>query len=286
VPDYVTGDECLFCHRANIGPTWGQNVHNLTVRDADPKSPALSALRNAPALNKFAGEVKILMGNKRRQRFLKPAEGYGKLDLLDVAWVPPQNGAAGRLLATEQPHWDSKRFGEACAGCHATAVDAKERSFAARSLDCYVCHGDVVLEHSKNTALVHLSRKRKDDAKVVTSICAQCHVRTGKSRSTGLPYPNNFVAGDNLFRDFQVDLSADQINKQNPADAHVQQNVRDVVVLGKSEATCLSCHDVHRQSTTKHHLVQQSGLCLHCHNASGSKKVRKKYEVHSTTCEY
>ena len=42
---------------------------------------------------------------------------------------------------------------------------------------------------------------------MVTSICAQCHVRTGKSRSTGLPYPNNFVAGDNLFRDFQVDFS-------------------------------------------------------------------------------
>ena len=73
IPEYVTGDECLFCHRANIGPTWGQNVHNLTVRDTDPKSAALSALQSAPGLKKFAAEVRILMGNKRRQRFLKPA---------------------------------------------------------------------------------------------------------------------------------------------------------------------------------------------------------------------
>src|SRR5205807_2128167 len=154
----------------------------------------------------------------------------------------------------------------ACAGCHATAVDVKERSFAARSLDCYVCHGEVVLEHSKNTALVHLSRKRKDDARVVTSICAQCHIRTGKSRSTGLPYANNFVAGDNLFRDFQVDFSDTALAKLNPGDRHVLENIRDVVILGKEEITCLSCHEVHKQSSKKHHIVAGGGgdSCLHC----------------------
>jgi predicted CXXCH cytochrome family protein len=165
-------------------------------------------------------------------------------------------------------------------------VDVKDRSFAARSLECYVCHGAVSLEHSKNTALVHLSRKRKDHARVITSICAQCHVRTGKSKSTGLPYPNNFVAGDNLFRDFEVDFSEEQTKLQNPVDAHVLENARDVVVLGKNEVTCVACHDVHKQSTKKHHLVRQGDLCLHCHNGSGSKKLRKTYEVHSKTCEY
>jgi hypothetical protein len=27
VPEYVTGDECLFCHREKVGPTWGANRH-------------------------------------------------------------------------------------------------------------------------------------------------------------------------------------------------------------------------------------------------------------------
>jgi len=286
IPEYVSGDECLFCHRMNIGPAWGENRHNRTMRDIDLKSPALAALKNSPSSKDFAGEVKIVLGGEKRQRFLKPAAGYGKLDLLNIAWLPPHGGKAGELIISGQAHWEIKRFGDACAGCHATAVDARERTFSARSLDCYVCHGEVSLQHSKDTTLVHLARKRKDAAKVVTSICAQCHVRTGNSKSTGLPYPNNFVAGDNLFRDLQVDFSTEQIKRQNPADAHVLENVRDVTVLGKLEVTCLSCHEVHKQSARKHHLVAQSDLCLHCHNPSGSKKFRKPYEVHSRTCEY
>ena len=147
-------------------------------------------------------------------------------------------------------------------------------------------HCAVTLDHTKDTSLIWLSKKRRDDVQAITSICAQCHLRGGRSRSTGLPYPNNFVAGDNLFRDFRVDLSAEQIKRQNPADAHVLDNVRNVVLLEKEGVTCLSCHDVHKESTRKHRLVQQSDFCLHCHHATGSKKLRKVYEVHSHTCEY
>src|SRR3989442_962518 len=31
IPEYVHGDECLFCHRNNIGITWQKNSHGLTV---------------------------------------------------------------------------------------------------------------------------------------------------------------------------------------------------------------------------------------------------------------
>src|SRR5262249_4616733 len=98
---------------------------------------------------------------------------------------------------------------------------------------------------------------------------------------TGLPYPNQFVPGDNLFRDFQVDWSPEHLKKLNPADAHVLANVRDVVLLGKEDVTCLSCHDVHQQSSQKHRRVAPGESCLHCHNPTGSKKVRPTYEVHS-----
>ena len=67
---------------------------------------------------------------------------------------------------------------------------------------------------------------------MVTSICASCHVRFGKSKTCGLPYPTNFVAGDNLFKDFQVDFGQADDEKLNPADRHVIANVRDVVVEG------------------------------------------------------
>src|SRR5262249_6605233 len=157
-------------------------------------------------------------------------------------------------------------------------------SFSALSLDCYACHGDVPAKHAQDTTEVYLSKKRSDPARVVTSICAQCHLRGGKSKSAGLPYPNNFVAGDNLFRDYQVDWSDEAIAALNPAARHVYENVRDVALLGKSDVTCLSCHQVHKQSTKIHHRVAEGASCRTCHRAMGPKKERDPYEVHSDIC--
>ena len=125
-----------------------------------------------------------------------------------------------------------------------------------------------------------------DHARVTTAICAQCHVRTGKSKSTGLPYPNNFVPGDNLFRDFQVDFSEQALEKLSAADRHVLDNVRAVVVFGKESLTCLNCHDVHARSSKKHHLVPKSDYCLNCHQTEGRKRDVKPFSSHSKTCGY
>lgn len=286
IPEFASGDECLFCHRNDVGPSWGDNHHNRTLRTVEADAPAVAAMKQDPQLQEAAAAITLVFGERRRQRFLKPAAGYGQLELLSTQWSPTHGGTKGRLLDAAEPKWDAKQFGNDCAGCHATAVDPKTRSFAALSLDCYVCHGDVPAKHAKDTVEVYLAKKRNDPARVTTSICAQCHVRTGKSKSSGLPYPNNFVAGDNLFRDFEVDLSEKAIAAQNPADRHVLENVRDVVILGKDAVTCLSCHQVHRQSTKIHHRVRESAACATCHPASGSKKEHKSYEVHSTTCGY
>ena len=268
IPPFASGDECLFCHRTDVGPAWGKNRHNLTVRDADPA--VLESLRKMPATRKIADEVAFVLGGEGRRRFLKPSAEGGKLD----------------LLAGDPPRWDATTFGDRCAGCHATAVDAATRAFAARSLDCYVCHGDVPAEHTKKPELAHLSRKRDEPARVVTSICAQCHVRTGKAKSTGLPYPNTFVAGDNLFRDFRVDFSDGALRRLNPADRHVLENVREVAVLGKEGVTCLTCHDVHKQSAKKHHRVARGDICWNCHDPAKPMSERAGYEVHSATCGY
>ena len=286
VPEYVTGDECLFCHRADIGPAWSRNRHQLTIQEPGADSPGLAGLKNSPGLKPLADDVQLLLGGTRSVRFLKKSSNYGKLEVLSAAWDIPVAGKPGSLKGAANPHWDPAKFADSCAGCHTTAVDPQTRAFSAVALDCYVCHGSVNLNHSKDTQLIHLSKKRHDSARVVASICAQCHVRSGKSKSSGLPYANNFVAGDNLFLDFQVDLSPEALKTLNLVDRHVLENIRDVVVLGKEETTCLSCHEVHKQSTKKHRRLLESPSCATCHNATGSKKIRPAYEVHSHTCEY
>jgi hypothetical protein len=285
LPEFTSGDECLFCHRMDVGPTWGANRHGQTVRLADPQSPALAALAQQPALQGLAADVELLLGASHRVRFLKRSQDHGKLDLLSAEWAPAQPGTEGKLLTSDRPSWDSRKFGDSCAGCHTTGVSAEKRTFAALSLECYVCHGEVPEKHTTNGSLVYLSPKRHDSARAIASLCGQCHLRTGKANSSGLPYPNNFVAGDNLFRDFRVDLSLAAIDKLNPADRHVQQNVRDVALLGKQDVTCLSCHDVHRQSSQKHQRLADGSFCLNCHQA-GSKQNPPSYQVHSKTCGY
>jgi len=285
VPSFTSGDECLFCHRMDIGPTWSSNRHGQTIRTADPEAAGLAALATSPRFKSLAVEVELFLGGNNRLRFLKRGEEQGKLDLLPVEWIPPRTGVEGKLTAFESTRWDSQKFGSRCAGCHTTGVDSSKQRFSALSLDCFACHGEVPDRHTTQSSLAILSPHGRESAAAITSICAQCHVRTGTSRNSGLPFPDNFVPGDNLFRDFRVDLSEATIQKLNPADRHVQENVRDVVLLGREDVTCLSCHDVHKQSSKKHHLVTAGNICLNCHGA-GSKKVRVPYEVHSATCGY
>jgi len=286
VPEYLTGDECLFCHRLDIGPGFAGNRHNLTIRPIDEGPDALKALEESPTTKDLAGAVVYLMGGTRRQRYLKPAQAHGHLVLLSTQWEPPRHDRPGRLLDLEQPRWDAKTFGDACAGCHATGVESGTQAFSVVSLDCYVCHGAVDPKHSKDTTLVHLSKARHDPPRVLTSICAQCHIRTGRSKSSHRPYANTFVAGDNLFRDFQVDLSRAATARLHPGDRHVQENIRDVVLRGDEAVTCLSCHDVHRQSSGKHRRVPRHDLCLNCHDASGQHTTYDAEGQHSAICRY
>src|SRR5262249_17572328 len=103
IPGYSTGGQWLFCHRG-VGATWVANPPHLTIRDVDEQSPALTALRQLPG--GIADEIKLVLGDQRRQRFLKPAKGYGQLELLSAEWAPPRKDEPGKLISTANPHWD------------------------------------------------------------------------------------------------------------------------------------------------------------------------------------
>ncbi len=218
------------------------------------------------------------MGTQRTIRLLRKSKDYGKLEILS--------------RNKETPVWEAQTFSDRCAGCHATAVKTETRTFSAVSLDCYVCHGDVSLDHTKDVARVLLSSKNREPRQVV-SLCGQCHLRGGKSKSTGLPYPNTFVAGDNLFRDFQVDFSDAGIRAQPEVDQHIWLTARDVALFDRQDIDCLACHDVHGQSTEKHQKLENRAICSSCH-ASGSDNMalrdgilpHNRRQTHSRICDY
>jgi hypothetical protein len=285
VPPYMESGECLFCHRDQVGATWQINKHNRTIREPEANEPAMDALRREPSTKALADQVQLILGDTRAQRFLKRSEAYGKSDMLNVV-ANFGRGRRARLDVAGKPAWDTETFAKECAGCHTTAVDSHTQAYAALSLDCYSCHGDAPADHANDARLMPLAKARTDSPAAVISICASCHVRNGKSKSTGLPYPNNFVAGDNLFKDFQVDFDRADDEKLNPADRHVLANIREVVVLGREDRTCLTCHDVHTGSSKRHRNLPIEQSCLMCHDPGQPIKGHKSYEVHSERCRY
>lgn len=285
VPEYIHGDECLFCHRNDIGSTWQKNSHGVTVRQREDATQLQDLLKSQTALASLALQIEFFLGSRNRVRFLKK-EGYGKFALLNTQAELGADKKAKNWIELEKPSWDKDRFANQCAGCHTTGVDTKTKSFSAFGLDCYTCHGVVSLEHTSDTSRIFLSKKNRANAQAITSTCAQCHLRMGKSKSTGLPYPNNFVAGDNLFQDFDVNFSKADDETLNPGDRHVLRNVRDVALYGIEFPTCISCHDVHKSSSDKHRRAPRTAICNDCHEPGGSIKGSKPYVVRSPLCEY
>ena len=285
VPDYVHGDECLFCHRNDIGPGWQKNSHGITLRQSEDAPELQRVLESEPALKPVAAEIGYFLGSRHRVRFLKKA-GYGKFAILSTQAVLGPDKRATRWMGLTKPTWDADRFANQCAGCHATGVDSRTRTFSAFGLDCYTCHGNVNLEHTNDTSLIFLSKKSRKDAQAIESTCAQCHLRIAKARSTGLPYPNNFIPGDNLFQDYEVDFSKADDPNLNPGDRHVLRNVRDVAVSGLEFPTCITCHQVHANSSEKHRRAPRSAICMDCHNENDSYKTVKAFTVSSALCEY
>jgi hypothetical protein len=284
LPEFVDSGECLFCHRNDIGPTWEKNPHSQSIKDARPDMPAMRALADDPVTRAVAAETQMTLGGRHATSFLRRGAEFGAFDLL-AAHATPGRGSRWRLHAASA-EWDTTRFAQGCVGCHCTAVEPDTHAFLVASIDCYACHGAAPLEHSTDTKLMPLAHARHDAPRVVTSICAQCHIRFGKSKSSGLPYPNNFVADDNLFKDFQFDWSLADDPQVNPGDRHVLDNIRQVALLGNEQFTCLSCHDVHRGTSVKHRDLPDAAYCAHCHEPGKSKKEHIKYEVRSSLCGY
>lgn len=285
-PDYITGDECLFCHRRDVGSTWHDNAHQTTLRRATHDDPTVAALLNE---HKGIAPPDFLLGSKRLTRFLGKSTAYGKLDLLDVILHPQQKDSHRTAATTDSPTYDTTAFSNRCAGCHTTAVDSRTASFSATSLDCFTCHGDVDLAHTKDTEHIFLSEVNRDPRKVV-STCGQCHLRGGQSRSTERPYPNTFVPGDNLFHDFDIDLSNEAIELLPVIEQHIYSNCRDVGTGRDVSVTCLSCHTVHEQSSKKHQLLDKSHHCNSCHDANmdlvDDLRTANLLENHNKTCDY
>src|SRR5216117_798993 len=68
VPDFVHGDECLFCHRNDIGQGWQKNAHGVTVRQSEDPPEWRDIFKGQTALATIAPQVGYFLGCRHRLR--------------------------------------------------------------------------------------------------------------------------------------------------------------------------------------------------------------------------
>jgi predicted CXXCH cytochrome family protein len=283
-PELYGGDECLFCHRATVGAVWQNDPHFRAVRDkfqGGHVAPEIAALGARPPFAKAAAQVDFVLGHRRAARFLRRND-EGGFDLLNATLLDPKQP---RFAGAERAAWDSQAFAAKCIGCHTTGVDPASLRPFETFVGCEACHGPYNDQHTGGTVFMRFAKKARETPQVIASACGSCHLRGGHSRSTGRPYANNFVAGDNLFKDFAFDFSGADDARLNPVDAHVERNVRDVVLLGRDNLTCLSCHKLHSTGSGLHRRQPKTDYCYVCHKTEPFKEL-KAYDVHSAVCQY
>ena len=70
-------------------------------------------------------------------------------------------------------------------------------------------------------------------------------------------------------------------------------NAREVAVFGRSQMTCLTCHEVHRQSTEGHRQLADAAICSSCHVPGKDKTTLRDAllpfptrQTRSRVCDY
>lgn len=286
LPYFVDGNECLFCHRATVGKNWNKNRHQLTVQPKEAVAEAVKALISAGVPEAAIDEARWALGaGGKRVRFLKPT-GYGAAAILSALVEADEDGNMTVAHNAATAAWDDAQFAANCAGCHTSAFDTRVDQFATVALDCHTCHGVVPVEHTEDQTLVLFADDTPPPGRVEASICGSCHLRGGTSNTSGRPFPNNFVPGDNLFQDFDYDFSDATLEAMGPIDRHIAENVRDIVLHGNDEVTCLTCHNVHGRTTLRHRKLAENERCMTCHVGDDVRSGVKAYERHNAVCGY
>lgn len=234
-------------------------------------------------------DYEVGSGNHARTYLHRTAEG--KLIELPVSWYSEQDGYWEMSPGYDGPHQQDFRraIPYECMSCHngypspdpIMNSSPDKDQFGAdlpEGIDCQRCHGPgeahvEAVEDGENTEAIRaaivnparLSRDRQLD------LCMQCHLET-----TSWPLPHfirrfehtafSYQPGKPL-EDFQ--LTFDRKPGSGYDDdfevVHQAYRLRKSVCFQKSQMTCLTCHDPHRQlrgeAATQHYVA----VCLSCH---------------------
>ncbi len=236
-------------------------------------------------------EIDYVIGSGDHARSYLHRTSEGKLIELPVTWYAEKGGYWAMSPGYDRP--DQSDFRRAisygCMSCHngypsapeSARADASETVFGSdipSGIDCQRCHGPGrahveaaavrgATPQSIRQAIVNparLSRERQLD------VCMQCHLQTTSLRSPDSirrynRRPFSYRPGEPL-RDYMVYFDfAGRGNGEKFEIDHAAYRLAQSQCFQRSQMTCTTCHDPHRQSQGPAAIERYESVCRNCH---------------------
>ncbi len=272
---------CQSCHPSEHA-SWEGSQHARSVRppgekDRDLLSRSILCADRDPVL---------VLGERHARRYMVPSpHEQGKHVLLPCRW----DVAEAAWSHLHEDDWDRLTWERGCAACHTTGFSSDSLDYHEAGIGCEACHGPGSRHGTYEDRGGMIAFAALPAAREVT-LCGSCHLQGGTSRSTGLNFPKNYLAGDDLFADYRFDwslLNAGAQESGNPIDIHQKILIRDHVARegeGGSGLRCTSCHAIHGNGHEKHVSVGREEYCHLCHEKDGFQL--KEYSQACNVCEF
>lgn len=263
--DFAGSDQCRLCHPREYY-AWRKTQHSRTLQDTakNPNAVIADFTKTGTPQNITPKEINYVIGGTNIQQYLKK---MGK----EYYLLPAQYELNNFQWSALPKETTDKVFFTACAGCHATGVNAQNLKFIEPGVGCEACHGP-----GKNHIIAPLDKKvgtiispDKLPVNVSAIICGSCHNQSKNSQEK-YAYPVGYKAGDKIPDSYHF---ADKNNAEffwptgNAKEPPMQY--LDWLQSKHSEAGvgCRDCHTVHDKNITAPYQTRVPGdkLCLDCH---------------------
>ena len=250
---FVGSETCKTCHERTY-LEWKTSLHSRMMRNVKDEPPANIGDFVSPSdIRTFTEkEVAYTLGSQWKQQYLK-REG----DNLVV--LPAQyNVFTGewKTYFTDQP--EKRDWFTQCAGCHATGVDPKKKTFVEMGIACEACHGPgsnhvEALPGYEIPTIIQASRLTPA---LAAQICGSCHTRGRDKKGYAYPVDYQIHKGEGNLRLYFDEASpshGDDANYFWPSGESKYSNQQYLDWKQSEHAkvgvTCISCHDVHRSKS-------------------------------------
>jgi hypothetical protein len=264
---FVGSETCKQCHERTY-LDWKTSLHSRMLRDVKVDPLANIGNFSSPSeVRTFSeSEVAYTLGSQWRQQYLKkqgddllvlPASYHFNTD----KWTPYYADE------TEKRDWWKE-----CAGCHATGVDPKKKTFVEMGVACEACHGPGSnhVEAMPGFEIPTIISAARLNTALSAQICGSCHTR-GHDKRGKFAYPVDY---QNHKGEANLQLYFNEVKPNNgdeskyfwPSGESKYSNQQYLDWKQSEHAkvgvVCATCHSVHQSRTDITANVDSSNLLM------------------------